>query len=246
MLDYVAKRILQEEPRQYLTLGSTAVPSFGDFTKSNIATLSINPSSKEFVSGKNILPTGKKRLVDKESLGLENSEKLKAEHADSVWNGCVSYFQTGNSYEWFNDLQLVLDSIGASYKSGTACHIDLVQWATSPAWKELPSTFKSEFIEKDREFFHRQTDSKNLELLIINGRQVFEVASRLPDFEFKFVEPLTYKYKGKTTNNFRFVGSGPNGKRILGWTGTLRNMRTSMNVREDHCREIGNWVKESI
>jgi hypothetical protein len=42
--------------------GSTPVISFGDFTKASVVSLSINPSSKEFLKGKGLLPPNEKRL----------------------------------------------------------------------------------------------------------------------------------------------------------------------------------------
>ena len=46
---------------------STPVISFGDFTKSHIATLGINPSASEFQSGGKLLKGERKRLADEEN-----------------------------------------------------------------------------------------------------------------------------------------------------------------------------------
>ncbi|NDA83046.1 MAG: hypothetical protein EBY01_08350, partial [Actinobacteria bacterium] len=57
--------------------GSTPVISFGDFTKSSIATLGINPSPLEFINRRgHILNSSEKRLVDLESLELEPTDFL--------------------------------------------------------------------------------------------------------------------------------------------------------------------------
>jgi hypothetical protein len=87
----VLKRILQPEPKQFLVPGSTPVISFGDFTTANLLTLSINPSSNEFRTGSRLLPVEKKRLVDKELLGITNEEPIREFHAERIWDGCRDY-----------------------------------------------------------------------------------------------------------------------------------------------------------
>ena len=77
MIDQVTRKLFEniyESMQGYFVeqvSGATPVISFGDYTKSNIATFGINPSSLEFVdrSGQ-ILAKNQKRLVDLESLNL--------------------------------------------------------------------------------------------------------------------------------------------------------------------------------
>jgi hypothetical protein len=45
--------------------------------------------------------------------------------------------------KWFDQMEeFVLTNTGYSYFDGTACHLDLIQWATDPVWS-------SELITKD-------------------------------------------------------------------------------------------------
>lgn len=247
MLDLIRKRILANEPPNYLTPGSTAVVSFGDFTKSTIATLSINPSSKEFYSGKRLIRQPDKRLVDKETLGLRNSEAVRDEHWEAVWEGCKNYFSpTGKPYFWFDDLQIVLGYLNVNYKNNSACHLDLVQWATTPSWKSVPADAQSNFLKHDADFFQAQINSKNLDVIVINGSLVFEVVAKTAGFDLRKIEPIYYSYKGRSTPNYRFVGKGPNGKKVIGWTGTLRNMRVDNPTRIAHCHELGEWLVKEL
>ena len=78
LVDFTCNKIeFMSRPRDCdVVFGSTPVVSFGDFTKAKVATIGINPSSAEFM-GKSasatlngLLPEGKKRLADAETLGL--------------------------------------------------------------------------------------------------------------------------------------------------------------------------------
>jgi len=78
LVDFTCNKIeFMSRPRDCdVVYGSTPVVSFGDFTKAKVATIGINPSSLEFMDKSNsatsngLLPEGKKRLADAETIGL--------------------------------------------------------------------------------------------------------------------------------------------------------------------------------
>ena len=78
LVDFTCNKIeFMSPPRDCdVVYGSTPVVSFGDFTKAKVATIGINPSSAEFMdksasaTSNGLLPEGKKRLADAETLGL--------------------------------------------------------------------------------------------------------------------------------------------------------------------------------
>lgn len=242
----ILERILAPEPDRYLVPGSTPVISFGNFLNSDLLTLSINPSSREFVVGSQILPHGKKRLVDKESLGIPNNASLQESHAEKIWNGCRDYFsESGNPYEWFNDLDQVLRNINRSYRDGHTAHVDLVQWATFPAWASIPRDTQTNMINTDLEFLKYQISLEAVRKIVINGRQVYEVIRKLPGFKLEKVDEFKYVSGNSMRTNSLFTGTGPYGKEIIGWTSTLKALKVSNDERLNIYKKLGSWISKN-
>ena len=112
---------------------STPVVSFGDPLRAEVATLGINPSRREFFSRDGVLLSGpERRLATADSLGAVPGQALTADQARQVVADCNDYF--GRSpYEWFKPLEALLNqALDVSYHDRTACHLDLIQWATDP------------------------------------------------------------------------------------------------------------------
>ena len=87
--------------------GSTPVVSFGD-PCARVATLSINPSSIEFMRRGSLLAGSERRLATLASLGVTKHEDINAERAATIVNECSSYFERRphckhsiyNSFQW--------------------------------------------------------------------------------------------------------------------------------------------------
>ena len=132
LVDFVKNKIeFMSPPKECEVIpGSTPVVSFGDFTKSKIATIGINPSSAEFSDkSKNatcngLFPAGKKRLVDLETVGILSTDPsdddtaetyLGQEGAEQIWTGCRDYFLSPNAnWKWVGDLEVVLEPLSVS------------------------------------------------------------------------------------------------------------------------------------
>ena len=153
---------------------STPVVSFGYPVGSRVATLGINPSSNEFQIGngnKEPLASSEKRLVDTEVLGLDNNQSLSRDQAIEVINGCYTYFNN-KPYSWFDDLDnYVLKPTGSSYKDGSACHLDLVQWATDPVWQneKMSKSKRKILLDSDKEFLEYQLSNYDFDYVFLNG-----------------------------------------------------------------------------
>jgi hypothetical protein len=93
----------------------------------------INPSSHEFCGfDGGLLTEPKRRLATLKSLGAASTVALTKEQIQIVADECYSYFFRNPYRRWFDPLdRLVRDGLGASYYDSSACHLDLVQWATS-------------------------------------------------------------------------------------------------------------------
>ena len=138
---------------------------------------------------------------------------------------CNAYFQ-GNPYcTWFNQLELVLNACDASYYDGSACHLDLVQWATKPKWFCLPETVKRCLLNADAQFLKKQLGHENIELLLVNGNGVADQlkASLKADLEkvhTKRLGPIP-DFGGHTSHLYE--GSVLNKVRVIAWNFNIQS-----------------------
>ena len=159
--------------------GSTPVVAFGDPVQSWVATLGINPSSGEFldVTG-SLLDGSERRLATLRSLGVDRYEDLTADHAEAIVDDCASYFDR-RPYRWFTPLNdLIHEALGVSFAARSACHLDLVQWATRPLWGELPADVQDELLRQDVGFLRTQLNELSHKVVIVNGKSVMSWVER--------------------------------------------------------------------
>lgn len=224
--------------------GSTPVISFGDFTQANIATIGINPSSKEFLSGSTLIERSKKRLCDFESLAKAPYFPLSMPDAADVWGGCREYFNSPNRYwSWFGQLDELLVSIGYSYLDGTACHLDLSPWATDPVWSDLSQSQQSQLVEDGMKLLNWQTQNNPLDALIFNGRQAFEAIKQYTDVRLEKAGELSYTAGGSPMKSELVMGTGPLGQKVLGWTMNIQNMHVTIEEKVDVITQLSAFLK---
>jgi len=226
--DRVMERAMATYPTiEQLVVGSTPVVSFGNPGPAKMITIGINPSSSEFqVSGKskNLLPVEKKRLVDLETLGIENPKSLNREQAIQVIEGCYDYFNKMNHnpyMTWFKHLNdNINDHFGLDYLDGSAAHLDLVQWATDPVWGGIDSdVIKDELLKSDAEFLRYQVASKKYDIVFMNGREVKNQLESTGIVEVTLTKATSYQTKTKKTKPLEFFkGTTSNGSLALGWS----------------------------
>ena len=168
--DYIERRIRQPIPPGLCVVpGSIPVVAFGNSLTAKIATLSLNPSHREFQDKDGCELTGRKRrLATHKSLGVYDLASAPSEIIEQVLYDCQSYFHC-KPYGWFNQLERVLKACGASYFDGSACHLDLVQWATKAPWTMLCPKAQSQLLDSDAPFLREQLSNENIKLLLING-----------------------------------------------------------------------------
>jgi len=198
---------------------STPVVAFGYPKGARVATLGINPSSNEFQIGngnKAPLSTSEKRLVDTQVLGLDNVKSLNRDQAIEVVNGCYSYFNN-KPYGWFDDLEkYVLKPTGFSYRNGSACHLDLVQWATDPVWQDkcMPKENKKILLDSDKGFLEYQLSNYDFDYVFLNGSTVLEQVEKLNFVNLHKVGEVRFNKSGVTS---RIVSGEIGEKKFIGW-----------------------------
>ena len=261
LVDFTCNKIeFMSRPRDCdVVYGSTPVVSFGDFTKAKVATLGINPSSLEFMdksasaTANGLLPEGKKRLADAETVGLISDDPfdddtaeyvLGPDGAKEIWEKCRDYFKGPNAYwPWFNDLEKVVNFIGRSYKDDTACHLDLSPWATDPVFSGLSKDQQQRLLLGESDFLSWQIAKSNIELVIFNSAQAFGRLRELGDFSIFEAGIIEYKSGGaKRTSNF-YEGFAPGGKRIMGWSLNLQALQASVEEKTHVFEQIEERLK---
>ena len=85
------------------------VPSFGDIANSQVATLGLNPSNREFVddSGNELVGT-LRRFHTLNSLGIKSWADVDARHLSLILETCSDYFLGNHYYSWFKILYQVV------------------------------------------------------------------------------------------------------------------------------------------
>ncbi len=217
--------------------GTTPVVSFGDFTSARVATLGINPSSKEFMSGGKFLELGKKRLAD--------DENGKANPTD-IWFGCQNYFRGQNAYwAWFGALEELLQRVGVSYKDGSACHLDLSPWATFPAYGQLTPAQQQNLLQHDSQFLDWQVTEAPIKVVLFNGASVYKTIVESHSYFLQKVGEIKYTSGGQSRTSDLVSGDGPMGASVFGWTVNIQALKATHAERADVMLKIGSWLKEN-
>ena len=226
--------------------GSTPVISFGDFTRASIATLGINPSPLEFVNRRGrILSSTEKRLADLEFLSLGPKDFfLSRNKVDEIWRGCQLYFQENRNpyWRWFGILEQLLVSIGASYKTNAACHLDLAPIATKDVYGKLDTPDKFSLVTNFRSTLEKQLQVSRIKTVIFNGRTVFETLQFTQNLDWRPMELISYKCNGRNITSSLHAGDSVTGQRFLGWTVNLQAFRGNIKERQELLIQLSDWV----
>lgn len=220
----VAERIRRPIPSGLSVLpASLPVVSFGDPDGATVATLSLNPSWREFQSPNGVwLDGSRRRLASLISLGASDPRELDDEQVVTVVAESDSYFRGPNWYRgWFHWLESMLNASGAgSYFDGTACHLDLVQWATKPAQGELPAGVWRRLVEEDREFLRWQLANTNVRVLLLNGASVAQWLQQAGLVEAFDEEVIPYEARNGG-GKLRVYRANADGVLVFGWNRPL-------------------------
>jgi len=154
------------------------VPCFGNPERSRVrvATVSLNPSSFEFVDGAGKPRPKEDRLPMVGDFGT-NRAGLPPAALREARRIRDSYF-ANKPHGWFTPMQMVLREMnpGWSYAEGTAVQIDVVACATNPSYGKITSAAVRRTLEENcRPFLaHSVGHLTNGTWLIINGSGAFE------------------------------------------------------------------------
>lgn len=231
---YIAARIRREVPDGACVVpGSTPVVAFGNVQTAWCATLGLNPSKVEFLDAAGKLFEGDaRRLETLTSLGTTDLSSAPDAAVNQVLAGCNGYFAR-RPYSWFNKLERILGMVGASYDNGSACHLDLVQWATDPVWRNLNHKIREALLDADIPFLQQQLSQEGIRLLLLNGIGIVSACRKRLQFDLDECKSFGSRpvriFKGRTGHSLLCVG----------WN---INLQSSFGVSSEEIDGIGTAV----
>lgn len=232
------------------------VPSFGDLSKSRVATVGINPSNREFMDefGKELQGVSR-RLHTLQSLGLNSWSDADARHLYLILESCRAYF-LGNPYDrWFKRLDQIVAGANASYYNTLkrACHIDLVPYATEQKWTELTMHQRSSLLSIAGDTIGLLLRDSPVRILILNGRSVVEQFEEICSIHLDRQEMPSWSLPRRSKPDVAGIAykglvdtlSGiPLGRRVL-VVGHNHNIQSSFGVTARVIWKIRDWVAEA-
>ncbi|WP_115720388.1 hypothetical protein [Gallaecimonas mangrovi] len=210
----ILKRVKEEiDPSLSITKRTTPVPYFGDYDNARACTISLNPSDREFCdkNGEILIPE-KTRLCSRQELEREDSQELTDSEAIKVIDNCKNYFRKNPYKLWFNKYEEFLKQFELSYYDGSAVHLDIVQWATTPFWNKLSSDTKSILLKKDLPFLKLLLE-KNFDFIFLNGLTAVTETANVLDISLNAIP--SELIDGKVSQVFL---GWYNNSRVIGWS----------------------------
>ena len=232
---------------------SCPVPAFGDLTNPRLATLGINPSYREFVDQLGEELKGEfRRFHTLESLGLETWAEVDARHLDLVLDTFRSYF-SGNPYNaWFKKLDFAISGANASFydSPSTACHLDLIPFATIRKWTELSTQQRSSLLALSGDTLGMILRDSQIRVLVLNGSSVVKGFQSIADVSLRAEEVPAWKLvrrskadvKGIAYQGVATTVSGIRLGRQLTVLGFNHNLQSSFGVTVEVIAAIREWI----
>jgi hypothetical protein len=232
------------------------VPSFGDLSRSRIATLGLNPSNREFVdSSGNELDGPYRRFHTLKSLGLARWSDADIQHLQLITDSCRAYFHRNPYDGWFKKLDYIISGTKASYYDATAnaCHLDLIPYATACKWTELTSRQRSSLLSMAGDTLGLLLKDSPVRLLILNGNSVVEQFQNIAGIRLEKQAMLDWSLPRRSQSDvtgFAYKGavrtiSGIKLKCEVLVLGFNHNIQSSFGVTTQVTAAIRHWITQS-
>lgn len=235
---------------------SSPIPAFGDVSTARVATLGLNPSNREFVDEQGAELRGTdRRFHTLESLALNSWVEADARHLSIIMESCQSYFESNPYDRWFRKLDEVLAGAYASFydASGSACHLDLVPFATAEKWTVLSSMERGALLSVAGDTLGRLLRESQIQVLILNGTSVvrgFEQFSGVKLRSQEMAEWTLARQEGADVRGIAFMGNvatiaSTTLDRQLLVLGYNHNIQSSFGVTNQAIDAIRSWVSRA-
>ena len=233
------------------------VPTFGDVTRAKVATLGLNPSNKEFVDDfGNELEGSCRRFHTLRSFGLKSWKDAETPHIDAISKSCSYYFERNPYDRWFRKLDRVLNAAGYTfYRIGnTACHLDLIPYATVSKWTELRSEQRKALLTESAESLGNVIRNSPIEMLVLNGQSVVSAFQNLTGIKLDIKEIDDWKLPRRNSpgiSGFSYSGyvtslGGVSLDRAVRVWGFNHNLQSSFGVTNKVMESVASLFAETM
>ena len=232
---------------------SCPVPTFGDLDNSQLATIGINPSYREFMDRTGLQLKGTlRRFHTLQSLGLEAWAEADSRHLDLMLDSFRKYFSCNPYDAWFRRLDFVIAGANASYYDypSNACHLDLVPFATNRRWTELSGIQQSFLRQLSGDTLGTIIRDSHIGMLILNGNSVVRQFQSVAGATLQAKEIPAWSLRSHSRNMVKGIAytgclsemSGIKLDRPLRILGFNHNLQSSFGVTSEVVSSIKEWV----
>lgn len=229
------------------------VVAFGNPHESVLATVGINPSSREFVDGAgNELVGMERRFPSLQYLGLSSWQQLRPAGLEQIVQSCLKYFEVNPYRAWFDQLDRMLRPVGSYYPSiwgpATACHLDLVPLATVSGWSQVSRVSRERLVAASRSILAEILNSSRVESVVLNGQSVVR--------EFASSLNVTLQTSQRPSWALKSGSRRVEGEAFRGWLamrgrrvrvlGFNHNIQSSFGVTNGVRSAISEWISKEI
>jgi hypothetical protein len=244
-------------PKDTVIPWSCPVPSFGDPSKSSLATLGLNPSNREFVdvSGRE-LEGERRRFHTLKSLGIKSWLDADDFHADMILKSCNDYFHVNPYDGWFKSLDHLLSKSGVSYYGmyANACHLDLIPYATAAKWTQLSRYQRTSLLTAAGDALGMLLRDSTIETLVLNGTSVvdnFEEITGVQLVKRKMPSWSLPRNQSSDVPGYSYTGhissiSGIELTRKICVLGFNHNIQSSFGVTTKVKENIRDWIYSAV
>lgn len=236
---------------------ASPVISFGDISKSKIATLGINPSNREFVNlDGNELKGDNRRFHTLNSLGISNWSEVNESHLELISELCEEYFLRNPYDGWFKKLDYLMSGTSMSYyfPSLEICHLDLIPFATSEKWSSLNLLQQNDLLRLFSHTLGMLIDESPIEFLLLNGQTVVNNFEKIAKVKLEKRLETAWELPRKKTENvagYSYQGivtviGGVNLKKEIKVLGFNHNIQSSFGVTSEVQTSIRKWISNNI
>jgi hypothetical protein len=235
---------------------SCPVVSFGNSSTAVVATIGLNPSNREFLDERgNELDGPFRRFHTLTSFGLDDWAEANATHLQLILESYYAYFLRNPYDGWFRRLDYIISGTDASYYDfpNTACHLDLIPYATAEKWTALGYDDQMALLNRASETLALLIRDSPIRVVVLNGNAVVKKFQELcPDaLEKQLMEG--WSLPRRSTSNvagFAYKGlvrtiSGVELDRDVLVLGFNHNIQSSFGVTSEILDSIHQWIADT-
>lgn len=232
------------------------LPSFGDLSTSRVATLGLNPSNQEFEEKSGVELQGtSRRFPTLNSLGLQRWPEIDTQRLCLILESCRRYFLDNPYNKWFRPLNQVVLGTNTSFydASRSACHLDLVPYATSHKWTELTNGQRSSLLNIAPKTLGLLLRDSPVRILILNGQSVVNQFERTAGISLERLDMPQWslpRHSKPAVRGFAFTGvvhamAGVTLDRPISVLGFNHNLQNSFGVTTKVVNSIRDWIADN-